>query len=144
MSAVAIVEAIPHVGVRPFIFTFLWIGGGGGTLALAFLMSFSKSKVMRNLGRISIGPGLFNINEPIIFGLPIVLNPILIIPFTIAPLVAVFITYFAFTTGIVPGMGYPLAAVWNLPAPIAGFVSISFFHAPPIGAIICCKLSFIK
>ncbi len=127
MAAVAAGLAIPHVGVRPFIFTFLWIGGGGGTLALAFLMAFSKSKVMRSLGRISIGPGLFNINEPIIFGLPIVLNPILIIPFTIAPLVAVFITYFAFTSGIVPGMGYPLAAVWNLPAPIAGFVSTASF-----------------
>lgn len=123
MAAVAVGQAIPHIGVRPFIFTFLWIGGGGGTLALAFLMSFSKSKVMRNLGRISVGPGLFNINEPIIFGLPIVFNPILIIPFTLAPLVCVFTTYFAFTLGLVPGMGYPLAAVWNLPSVLAGFVS---------------------
>lgn len=78
---------------------------------------------MRNLGRISVGPGLFNINEPIIFGLPIVFNPILIIPFTLAPLICVFTTYFAFTSGLVPGMGYPLAAVWNLPSVLAGFVS---------------------
>ena len=123
MAAVAIGQAIPNIGVRPFIFTFLWIGGGGGTLALTLMMAFSKSKLMKSLGRLSIGPGLFNINEPIIFGLPIVLNPILIIPFTLGPLICVFTTYFAFTSGLVPGMGYPLAAVWNLPAMFAGFVS---------------------
>lgn len=123
MLAAAAGQVIPNVGVQPFIFTFLWIGGGGGTLALSLLMSFSKSKQLKSLGRLSIGPGLFNINEPVLFGLPIVLNPILIIPFIVAPMIATFITYFAFTSGIVPGMGYPLAAVWNLPSVFAGFVS---------------------
>ncbi|WP_321384573.1 PTS transporter subunit EIIC [uncultured Enterococcus sp.] len=114
MAAAQAGTAIPNIGVQPFIFTFLWIGGGGGTLALCGLMCFSKSKFLKKLGRLSIIPGFFNINEPLLFGLPIVLNPALAIPFVLAPVVCTFITYFAFTTGIVPGMGYPLAAVWTV------------------------------
>ncbi|MDG4870767.1 PTS transporter subunit EIIC, partial [Guyparkeria sp. 1SP6A2] len=80
---------------------FLWIGGGGGTLALCAMMCFSKSTFLKQLGRLSIIPGFFNINEPLLFGLPIVLNPALAIPFVVAPVVNTFITYFAFTSGIV-------------------------------------------
>jgi PTS system cellobiose-specific IIC component len=47
---------------------------------------------------------------------PIVLNPILALPFLVAPIVCTFVTYFAFVSGIVPGMGYPLAAVWTVPS----------------------------
>ncbi len=116
MAAVAAGQAIPNIGVQPFIFTFLWIGGGGGTLALCLFMCFSKSKVLKQLGNLSIIPSFFNINEPILFGLPIVLNATLAIPFFLAPIVCTFVTYFAFTTGIVPGMAYPLAAVWTVPS----------------------------
>lgn len=123
MAAAAAGTAIPNIGVQPFIFTFLWIGGGGGTLALCLFMCFSKSKVLKNLGRLSIVPSLFNINEPILFGLPIVLNPILIIPFAFAPMVCTVVTYLAFTTGIVPGMGYPSAAIWTLPSVFAAAVA---------------------
>lgn len=120
MEAVAAGLAIPHLGVKPFIFTFLWIGGGGGTLALCLMMCFSKSEQLKQLGRLSIVPGIFNINEPILFGLPIVLNPIMIVPFFTGPIICTIVTYLAFSTGIVPGMAYPLAAAWNFPSFIAG------------------------
>ncbi|MDA9460427.1 PTS system, cellobiose-specific IIC component [Enterococcus mundtii 3F] len=116
MAAAQASEAIPHIGVQPFIFTFIWIGGGGGTLALCLLMCISKSKFLKKLGRLSFIPGFFNINEPLLFGLPIVLNPALAIPFALAPIVTTFVTYFAFILNIVPGMGYPLAAVWTVPS----------------------------
>ncbi|SKA09337.1 PTS system, cellobiose-specific IIC component [Pilibacter termitis] len=116
MAAAKAGEIIPNIGVQPFIFTFLWIGGGGGTLALCAMMCFSKSKFLKKLGRLSIIPGVFNINEPLLFGVPIVLNPILALPFLVAPIVCTFVTYFAFVSGIVPGMGYPLAAVWTVPS----------------------------
>lgn len=122
-------EAIPNIGVQPFFFTFLWIGGGGGTLALCCLMCFSKSKFLKQLGRLSILPGLFNINEPLLFGLPIVLNPILGIPFLIAPVINTFITYFAFTSGLVPGMGYPLAAVWTVPSIFSAVIATASLKA---------------
>lgn len=123
MAAQAAGQAIPNLGVQPFIFTFLWIGGGGGTLGLCLLMCFSKSKFLKQLGRLSFFPSLFNINEPLLFGLPIVLNPSLAIPFILAPVITTFVTYFAFITGIVPGMGYPLAAVWTVPSIFAGIIS---------------------
>ena len=129
MAAVEAGAAIPNIGVQPFIFTFLWIGGGGGTLALCIFMCFSKSKMLKSLGRLSIIPGIFNINEPLIFGIPIVLNPILIIPFILAPIICTFTTYFAFITGLVPGMGYPLAAVWTLPSLFAAVVSTASIRA---------------
>lgn len=116
MLAVQAGEAIPNIGVKPFIFTFIWIGGGGGTLALCTLMCFSKAPYLKKLGRLSILPGFFNINEPLLFGLPIVLNPALAIPFFIAPIITVLVTYLAFSTGIIPGMAYPLAVEWTVPS----------------------------
>lgn len=113
-------EVIPNLGVKPFIFTFIWIGGGGGTLALCLLMAFSKSEFMKKLGRMSLLPGLFNINEPLLFGLPFVLNPAFVIPLVLAPVVVTLITYFAFISGLVPGMAYPLAAEWTVPSIVAG------------------------
>ncbi|MFV0395785.1 MAG: PTS sugar transporter subunit IIC [Coprobacillaceae bacterium] len=138
MDAVALSNAIPNIGVQPFIFTFLWIGGGGGTLALCLMMCFSKSKSLKSLGRLSIVPSLFNINEPILFGVPIVLNPILIIPFFIGPVVCTIITYIAFTTGIVPGIGYPFAAAWNFPSFVAGPLATA-----SIGGLILVIVNFI-
>lgn len=129
MAAAAAGRAIPNIGVQPFIFTFLWIGGGGGTLALCVFMCFSKSKQLKSLGRLSIVPGLFNINEPILFGLPIVLNPIMAIPFTIGPIICTIVTYFAFATGLVPGMGAPTAAIWTLPSLFAGVIATSSLKA---------------
>ncbi len=129
MAAMAAGEVIPNIGVQPFIFTFLWIGGGGGTLALCIFMCFSKSKMLKSLGRLSIVPSFFNINEPILFGLPIVLNPLLAIPFIVGPIICTIVTYFAFVTGIVPGMGAPTAAVWTLPSIFSAVVATSSIRA---------------
>ncbi|MDR1568799.1 MAG: PTS transporter subunit EIIC [Streptococcaceae bacterium] len=129
MAAAQAGNAIPNIGVQAFIFTFIWIGGGGGTLSLCTLMCFSKSKFLKQLGRLSIVPGICNINEPLLFGLPIVLNPALAIPFVIAPIVSTLTTYFAFTTGLVPGMAYPLAAVWTVPGLFAGVIATASIKA---------------
>lgn len=128
MAAAQAGEVIPNIGVQPLIFTFLWIGGGGGTLALCMMMCFSKSKFLKQLGRLSVVPGIFNINEPLLFGLPIVLNPALAIPFVLSPVICTFITYFAFVSRLVPGMAYPLAAVWTMPAVFAGVISTASFR----------------
>lgn len=107
-----------------FLQWFVWIGGAGGTLALVVLFMFSKSKYLKDLGKISILPGLFNINEPIIFGAPIVLNPILGIPFILAPLVTTTISYFATTSHLVPMMMVRLP--FTIPAPIAAIMSTNW------------------
>lgn len=107
-----------------FLQWFVWIGGAGGTLALVVLFMFSKSKFLKDLGKLSILPGLFNINEPIIFGAPIVLNPILGIPFILAPLVTTTISYFATTSHLVPMMMVRLP--FTIPAPIAAIMSTNW------------------
>ncbi|BDR57747.1 PTS sugar transporter subunit IIC [Xylocopilactobacillus apicola] len=71
------------------------LGGAGNTLGLVILMMFSKVPKLKLLGRISIIPGCCGINEPVIFGLPIVFNPILAIPFLITPGVSLTLTYWA-------------------------------------------------
>lgn len=71
------------------------LGGAGNTIGLCILMLKSRSIHLRSLGKLSIVPGICGINEPIIFGSPIVFNPILAIPFIITPIVTVSLTYFA-------------------------------------------------
>ena len=98
------------------------------------LFFFSKSKYLKQLGRLSILPGLFNINEPVIFGAPIVMNPILGIPFLVAPLITTTISYFATITGVVPMMAARLG--FAIPAPIAAWMSTDWSIAAAILVIV--------
>ncbi len=121
-AAAAAGEALPHIGAEPFYQWFIWVGGSGATIGLAILLAFAaKSKYAKSLGRTSFAPALFNINEPLIFGAPIVLNPILLIPFIIAPVVMGTIAWIASTLGLV-GKVYILAP-WTLPGPIGAYLA---------------------
>lgn len=112
---------LPNIFTEQFLQWFIWIGGAGTTLALVVLFLFSKSKYLKKLGQLSILPGLFNINEPVIFGAPIVMNPILAIPFIGAPLITTTISYFATVSGLVPRMAARLG--FAMPSPIAAWMS---------------------
>lgn len=111
-----------HVVNYQFDANFVKLGGCGATIGLALAMLFlAKSDQFKALGKLAIGPGIFNINEPLIFGIPIVLNPIMIIPFVLSPLIFVTLAYFAMSSGIVPvtnGVNIP----WTTPPVIAGFL----------------------
>lgn len=78
-------------------------GGSGATLGFSMMMTRSKSERLRAIGKIAVVPNIFSINEPVIFGTPIMLNPLLLIPFVCAPLVNVILTYIAGSIGILPG-----------------------------------------
>lgn len=97
-------------------------GGGGSTLGLVIMMSFmAKSERMRTLGKLSLPAGIFGINEPIIFGLPIVLNPIMLIPFLLCPILNIVIAMIATNVGFIPitsGMQLP----WTTPILFSGFL----------------------
>lgn len=77
------------------------MGGAGGTLGLILLMVRSKVPEYKTIGKLSIIPGICSINEPVIFGLPIVFNPILAIPFLITPIISLLMTYFAQKIGLI-------------------------------------------
>ena len=109
-------EAAQHFFVQPFWSYVITLGGSGATLGLCILLLTSKSKQLKTLGRLSIGPACFNINEPIIFGLPMVLNPIMMIPFIFVPVINATIAYTLMGLNIV-GRGV-LETPWTTPAPI--------------------------
>lgn len=116
-----------RVYTAPFWSFYVALGGGGATLGLAFLTLRARSKQIRDVGKVALIPSLFNINEPLIFGLPIFLNPILIIPFMIAPMVNVVIGWLATSSGLV-NMA-TIAAPWTSPAPLGAMLSTMDFKA---------------
>ena len=101
---------------------FVKSGGCGLTLGLLIAsLMVAKSDQLKSLTKMAIVPGFFNINEPVIFGLPIVFNPYLIVPFILVPVIALIITY----TSIAIGFMSPFTAVqvpWTTPPIIAGLL----------------------
>lgn len=115
-------RAVPHIITQQFNQLYLWIGGSGATLALCItMMHFCKSQQCKKLGKLAILPGLFNINEPIVFGLPIVLNPIMIIPFILTPMILCVVCYVTMAIGLVPKPNGVLIP-WTTPVIIGGFL----------------------
>lgn len=97
-------ETMTHV-MNLQMFRISVMGGAGATLGLVILMMTSKVREYRTIGKLSIIPGICSINEPVIFGLPIVFNPILAIPFLVTPVVNLLLTYFAQKFGWI-GLGF--------------------------------------
>lgn len=115
---------LPNIITKQFIGSFLvGMGGSGMTLAVIILIfMIGKSRQLKELGKLGAPAGLFNVNEPIIFGLPIIMNPLILIPWLLAPVVVTLITYFAMQTGLVP----PPAGVivpWTTPPILNGFLA---------------------
>lgn len=121
MAAFARGDIPPHIIVLPFRDLYGHMGGTGTTLAL-LLAIFLRSKVSshQKLGRTVLAPGLFNINEPVIFGFPVLYNPLIMIPFIIYPQINFVIAYFATQWGMVSKI---VAFVpWSVPPLLSGWL----------------------
>lgn len=108
-TAMAAGKSLNDVVDQMFVWTrgsfdaFVWMGGSGCTIALLIaIMIFSKRDDARAVAKLSLPMGCFNINEPVIFGLPIVLNPIYFIPWLITPVILATIAYLATASGLIP------------------------------------------
>lgn len=121
MEAAAAGGAPPHVATREFFLWFVWQGGSGGTLAAALLLLRARSRTLRAVGKVGIVPALFNVNEPLLFGLPVVMNPRIAVPFLAAPLATATSTWIAMAAGWVARPR--LDVLWTLPAPVGAFLS---------------------
>lgn len=111
-EAFAAGDPLPYVTAAGFV-NFLFLGGGGATFMLVVFMMFSKEKGLRTLGRLSFPASLFEINEPIVYGAPVVLNPILMIPYTLCNLILTLITYLLMNFDL---MNRPVVSVpWTTP-----------------------------
>lgn len=116
-------EPVSNIFTQQFFDIFVYVGGSGATLSLVFCMLFlAKSQQMKQLGRLSVGPGLFNINEPVTFGMPIVMNPLLIIPFILTPVVITIVTYSSMAAGFVAKPA-GIAVPWTMPPLFGGYLS---------------------
>ena len=122
---------IPYVMNLTMIQMFAEFGGSGVTIGLVIaILIFSKREDNRTIAGISIVPGLFNINETMTFGIPLVLNPILDIPFILAPVVTVIIGYILVSSGFCPKI--VLEVPWTMPPVLFGFVATG---GKPMGAV---------
>lgn len=114
-------DGAKHIVTQMFYENGVWIGGSGATLpVVVYMLVFARSKLLKKIGKIGIGPGLFNINEPITFGLPVVLNPFLMIPFIAAPAIVMSIQYFGTAIGLFPLCNFMVP--WTTPFLISGFL----------------------
>ncbi|WP_026568768.1 PTS cellobiose transporter subunit IIC [Sediminibacillus sp. JSM 1682029] len=117
-------QELPNIVTKQFIDTFIvGIGGSGMTLAVIIgIFLIGRSRQLKELGKLGAPAGIFNVNEPVIFGLPIIMNPLVIIPWLIAPVIVTFITYFAMASGMVP---YPNGVIvpWTTPTVLSGFLA---------------------
>ncbi|QYN42439.1 PTS cellobiose transporter subunit IIC [Gilliamella sp. ESL0443] len=118
------------------------LGGSGSTLLMTFFIAFcAKSSQLKILGRASAVPAIFNINEPIIFGMPIVYNPYLAIPFLLAPMACGTLGYFAISSGFMN----PIIALvpWPSPMGLGAFIGTGGDYRAMFVAILSAILALV-
>lgn len=114
-------EQLPNVFTTPFWVYFVAIGGCGAVLGLAILLFTAKSKQLKAMGKMGIVPAFFGISEPLIFGLPLMLNPFFIVPFLLAATINATVTFLLMSQGLV-GKTFSMLS-WNMPSVIGAFFS---------------------
>ena len=107
---------------KPFFDCFILMGGCGSSICLFIaIILFSRDKGMRTIAKAAGFPLLFNINELMVFGLPIVFNPMLAIPFLSVPVIQYLVAYAAMAAGLVPHI--TTAIEWTTPVLISGYAA---------------------
>lgn len=142
MAAVQAGQAPEHIINSQFLDSFVNMGGSGTTIALiaAIYIAGRRSKTQMMIAKLGTAPGLFNINEPVIFGMPLVLNPIYFIPFMLAPLVSGLIAYAATVFGIMPMV--TIQATWTTPPVIGAWLSTNSIMGAVV-ALVCIAVSIL-
>lgn len=122
---------VPNIITMPFWDMYMSMGGSGVTIGLLIAIFITGKRAdMREITKLSFVPGLFNINEPVIFGMPIMLNPILAIPFVFVPLITGTIGYIA------TSIGFAAKAVVMVPWPMPPIINAYLATAGDLGAVI--------
>lgn len=123
IAAAAAGKEIPYIINSTFVPTFGMLGGTGSTICLliALFLFYRNNDQYRELSKLAIAPGIFNINEPVIFGFPIVFNLPMIIPFVLTPAIGILIGYFATAIGFMNKC--TVLVPWTTPPLINGFLA---------------------
>jgi len=122
LAALAAGTTPPHTITKLFLDIFVYMGGSGSSICLIVaLLLASRNNGNRRLAHLSVVPALFNINEILLFGLPVILNPIFLVPFVLVPIVLTLVSYIAVHIGWVPTPTNPVD--WTSPPLIGGYAS---------------------
>ena len=132
---------LPNIITMQFIDNYVFMGGGGATIGLVIVIAIiarkkNASKISKTMAPLTLTPGLFNINEPAMFGLPIVMNISLLIPFILAPMANAIISYFAMATGLV-AKTTGIAVSWTMPPILSGFLTTGGHISGAVLQVIC-------
>lgn len=132
---------LPHIITEPFIDNFVYMGGGGATIGLVIVIALiarrkRASQLTKAMVPLTLTPGIFNINEPAMFGLPIVMNFSLLIPFILAPMANAIISYSAMASGLV-ATTTGIAVSWTMPPVLSGFLTTGGSISGSILQIVC-------
>ena len=132
---------LPNIITMQFIDNYVFMGGGGATLGLVIVIAIiarrkNSSKISKTMAPLTLTPGIFNINEPAMFGLPIVMNVSLLIPFILAPMANAIISYVAMATGLV-AKTTGIAVSWTMPPILSGFLTTGGHISGAVLQIIC-------
>jgi phosphotransferase system, cellobiose specific, IIC component len=116
-------QHLPNIITKQFYDNFVNIGGCGAAIGLVIaILIVGRSRQLKTLSKLALAPAIFNISEPIIFGVPIVMNPIMMIPFILSNLSIAILTYAAMALNLVSRPA-GIAIPWTIPAPISGFLA---------------------
>lgn len=120
-EALQAANPIPYINAEGFFYFGMGLGGTGATVGLAIAIAFfAKSQRYKTMGKLTFTPAIFGINEPLIFGLPIVLNPVMMIPFIVTPLLLQIITWFLMQFDLI---GRVVTTIpWTTPPILSGFL----------------------
>lgn len=136
MAKGGLVENLPYIWTRGSFDAYIQMGGSGITIALIVsILIFSKRRDHRTVAKLGLPMGIFNINEPMIFGMPIVLNPLYIIPFVLIPVIGVVIGYVATSVGLVPPVYVQVP--WITPPVLMAYLATG-------GSVMAALISFIN
>jgi cellobiose-specific phosphotransferase system component IIC len=128
-------QPLPYIVVVS-LFLFIFPGGAGATFPLAVMLALSRVPKLRRIGRVSLVPAIFNINEPLLFGAPVVFNPYLAVPFIVAPLVVGTITYAAVAWGLIGRAAFYVPS--TIPTFVGTYLATQDLRAP---VLVCVNLA---
>lgn len=129
---------LPAIGAEPFYQWFVWTNQLGLPI---LLLTVCHSKYLREVGKVGIVPALFNIGEPLMFGVPLMLNMTLVIPFILAPVACACVSWGATVLGLVNRV--TVTAPWTLPGPIGAFLATGGDWRAVVLAILCVLIAIV-
>lgn len=134
-------EPLPHIFLQGFWDYYLLIGGIGTTLPLVFMAMRSRSHSIQSVGKLGFIPSMFNINEPLLFGFPIIMNPLFFLPFIGVPLINAVIAWQLTQWGFLDK--FIALLPWSMPSPLGAAWAANGSWSNGLMSLVCILNSYV-